>query len=824
MRSVRFPMAMRRQPPPVRPVLITDGLLVTSDAAWAWYVVPTAATDWLGEPQLDAQVDRAGGELARLFGAGDLHLKILWGRLSASDYIDSVRRTSSRWAGNVEAWWGVAASRIDSLALPQRQVLLGVRLASRGEAGLRRAARSVEDAVGAGGSSRVGSRELAGYLSAADALARRLSRSIFAALPAPAELIAWSLSREANRTETWVPTGPIITGPQLARLLTTQVRPHVDCVELVGPNSRSWVATLVCSEFGEELEVPGGEWLLRLGEVDGCSVDFSSRLRILNPQTAIRQAREVEALGKEQMRSASAGRAGEPPLEITETVEAMRQVTRDIARSGMTMLVDDPRWVVAGKSRDELDAHVDAVIQLYGGMGIDLYRLPFVQRALWLEQLPGDRRRVSDFAHTRPTSTLAGSWFWGGSVVGDEGPYLGVLTGSTPGLFRLNLLGAAARGDATTTVLVGRSGRGKTTAMMMLALHAAHSDAWVTLLDIKGDCGGLVDQARLNGLPADLVQLGPEYAGVLDPFLYMAPGDAKLEAAAVLLGMLHPHRRASAEEQITRAVNAVARDAGPALSRVVDRLLHGESDVAREVGAELAELGDNPLAGPVVGRLAPNAVGLGTSRGLRVLQIPGVQLPSAAATDETWTLRQRLSVMVFRSCIGYTQYVGGSLREMPKVIAIPELHLITRSEDGRAFVDATARLGRALKTNLILDTQVAVDLARLEGVREQATTVVAFEAVTSAEQDAVAELLGLEPSDEIRHRLATLGQAGAEQVAKGHAVVRDWRGRVATVQWDLMTDQIQHTLSTSPPQDDAEQDVVDDVGAGQRSARQELTP
>lgn len=803
MSVVRIPSLFHRQPPPLRPVLITDGLLVTAEAAWAWYEVPTAATDWLSEADIDAGTDAAASDLARLFGTGaELHLKIVWGRVSANRYLTDLHRVVSRGAGDAAGWVRLCAARIDSLALPQRHILLGARVATRGEGGWRRRTRRVEDTLGVAGTGRVSGKELAEYTAAVDTLARRLTRSTFRARPAPAELIAWSLARELHRTDLWVPTGRVVAGPRLARLIAGQVRPRADHVELLGPRGRTFVATLVCGEFAEELEIPGSEWLLRLGELDGCSVDFSSRFRILPPRAAVKRAREVEQLGKEQIRSASAGAAGEPPLEITETVDAMREVTRDIARSGMSMLVDDPRWVVTADTAEQLDERVDQVVQLYGGMGIDLYRLPYAQRALWLEQLPGETRRVHDFSHTRPTATLAGSWFWGGSVVGDEaGPYLGVLTGSTPGIVRLHLLGAAGRGDATTTVLVGRSGRGKTTAMMMLCLHAAHAAAWVTFIDMKGDCTGLAEQAAANGIPSELVRLGEAHAGVMDPFVYMPPAEARLEAAAALLAMLHPRRRASAEEHITRAVNATAREPYPALAKAVDRLAAGQVEGAHELGAELAELADNPLGAPVVGRLAHGATGLGTSRGLRVIQIPGVQLPSAGSDEGAWTLRQRLSIVLFRAAIGYTQYVAGHLRGMAKVIAIPELHLITRSEDGRAFIDASARLGRALNTNLILDTQVAVDFVRLEGVREQATTVIAFQAVTSTEQDAVAELLGLDPGEDVRRRLATLGHLGGGQGAKGHAVMRDWRGRIASVQFDLITDQIARTLSTTPPED-----------------------
>src|SRR5690606_31153459 len=105
---------------------------------------------------------------------------------------------------------------------------------------------------------------------------------------------------------------------------------------------------------------------------------------------------------------------------------------------------------------------------------------------------PGDQLRVPDLGHVRDVTALSGSWWWGGAKVGDDrGPIVGYLTGSTPGVFRNDVTAGSDRGDATTTAFVGRSGRGKTTAMMLSLLDAGFRGSYALALDFKGDLGGL---------------------------------------------------------------------------------------------------------------------------------------------------------------------------------------------------------------------------------------------------------------------------------------------------------------------------------------------
>jgi hypothetical protein len=742
-----------------------------------------------------------------------------WGQLSAEDY--RAGAGSVRSAGQREDWVRLNADRIESLGLPTLRVYLGRQLSVRNAGALRSARAKVEDAAGLGPAG-VSLSEESSAEAAHQVIANKLQRSRLAGSgSASAAEVAWLISWELDRESAWTPTTGRIEGAAVSRLLHAKVRPRADHVELIGKTSRVFVATLVCAEFAD-LELPGGEWLDRLSEIPDVRADFSGRLEFETTRDGVKRWRETEKSAKEQIRTAEAGSAGAAPEEVYDTLETARGMVRGLRRDGMSMLVSDPRWVVSASSPQELDERVEIVEQFYGGLGLELWRPPYVQKQLWLEQLPGDQRRVPEFYQYQPAITLAGSWFYGGMELGDaDGPYVGTLTGTHAGIVRMNLLASANRGDATTALFLGKSGSGKTTAMMMCCLNAALDDAWVAFVDFKGDCAGLVDVARDWGVPAELVRLNAEFPGVLDAYGFMPAHEAKTESVAQLLGMLPASQRAAAEGFVLAAAERVSATPEPSNAATVADLI-GQGGAAGELGMRLADLASQDLGRPIAGERRSDQTPLDSSRGLRVLQFPGLTLPKVGVPESEWTLPQRLSMVVFRGAIAYTTYVANRLRDMAKLVALPELHLITSTSDGVAFVDAVARTGRALKTNLLLDSQVAVDVLRMDGVREQATFVCAFEATSVSEQNAILEILNVEPSPEWRERLGALapmrvGDDGIARKVKGHAVLRDREGNVGEMQWDVLTTAIRDGLSTTPPEDQVRYDAdgnhsVDDDG------------
>lgn len=824
-----------RSAPPPRYLALADGLTVTETHAEAWYVLSSSNTDLMSETARDAEHDQASSALARILAGQDCHLRILWSPLNAADY--RVEAEELFTAGDFAAWADARVERLDDLALSQRQLLLGVRIQERSGQTQARSRSGVQDAFGIRKTG-IPQRELARL----DALARRLGRQLettpWRAKPAPVEVLAWMIAREQHRA-TSLPTpnsAGVISGAKLAALTRGRVVPYPDHVRVMDAQGEvaAWTSVLTMDSFPEEMESPGpGEWLRTVSEItyvpeydeDGVDPDVqilpvnpepSVRFKVLHRRDALKLTEETRKLAKEQGDSAAQHSAATPAADIIETEETMTQLARDMKREDVTLLEDHPRLVVSSDvSLEDLRSKIDAVTTHYGGLGIEVSVGTEEQKELWLETLPGDKVRVPDLSHIRTVSALAGSWFWGGASVGDDtGPVIGYLTGSTPGLVRNDLTGGSARGDATTTAFIGRSGRGKTTAMMMSLLDAAFRGSFVLALDFKGDMGGLVAAGRRFGLNAHLVETGAQYAGVADLFTLLTGESAERAQTEVpaQLGIALPQhlRMRGAETPIQSAVNEVIAAGEPRVWKVIEYLRESTDELARETGQALFELAQTGLGAPFMGRATGDNMFMRSEPGIWVVQIPGISLPAPDDDREDWSVHQRLSVALVHSMLAFGISMAGrkDLRGLRKAIAVPEVHVLTATREGSSFLQYIARVGRALQTALVIDTQDPESLAKLTGLIEQITTMFGFQLTTSEQQDALAALLDLPVGEHTRALIQAIGVGFDQEIRHGHAIMRDRRFQSATVQFDVPSAELLELLSTTPKVDNGGADLT----------------
>lgn len=808
-------------------VALADGLVITDAHAEAWYILGSSNTDLMSEQARDAELDAASSALARTLAGYDCHLRVLWSPLNAADY--AAEAAGMFTAGAWDEWAALRVQRLEQIGLPSRHLLLGIRLTARAGQVQKLGRKGVSEGLGL--TSSVGSRELARLDAQMRRLGRRLESSPWKAQPAAVEMLAWMISREQHRAAP-LPSASagVVGGAKLAALTRGRILPHPDHLRVVDARGKvaAWVSVLSMPGFPEQMENPGnGEWLRILSEINyvpavdddqldpdldpaalilPVSPEASVRFRVLPKRGALKKVDEARRLAKEQRNSAAKASAEDPGLAIEETEDVMAQLTRDMRREDVTLVEDHPRLVVTSTtSLDDLRARVDAVITHYGGLGIDVCVGEEEQRELWLESQPGDELRVPDLGHTRDVTALSGSWWWGGAKVGDDhGPIVGYLTGSTPRAFRNDVTAGSDRGDATTTAFVGRSGRGKTTAMMLSMLDAGFRGGYCLALDFKGDLGGVVTAARRYGLNAHLVETGPRFAGACDLFALLASEGTDVARGEVpaQLSIAIPEwlRERGAETPITRAVNEVIRAGQPATWKVIEYLRGMDDELGRETGEALYELSQNALGAPFMGRPTGASPPLTPEPGIWVVQMPGLSLPGADAGRKEWNPAQRLSVALMHSMLAFGVTTAGrrDLRGLRKVVCVPEVHVLTATREGANFLQYIARVGRALATALLLDTQDPESLVRLVGVIEQLTTVVGFQLTTRDQQDALAELLGLPKDGHTRALIRSVGLLPDGEIRHGHCVIRDRRFSCATVQWDVPSLELLELLDTSP--------------------------
>lgn len=819
---------VRKTPPPAYHT-IADGLLITDTKAEAWYSLSTANLDIETDAGKLISLDRVMVAASKALEDRQCHLKILWGRIDGNGYLDSVQDLYDGGMGNGEEWAQMWAERVDDLGLPERHLMLGVVIEKRGGARTGQAARKVNAALDEN-PDRLSDIEMTDYFQQARRIMKALSTSPLKARMASAESIAWMISRETARIKNPVPKRGQITGAQMSHLVASKVIPFADHVRLYNEAGKvaMYGAILPIIDFPEEMTVPGeGEWLQTLSDIskiaeigrdeDGDVIDgyvpvfadASIRFQGVPRRKALKMVDEARRSAKEQRKSAEKHSTGEVSPDIEDAEAKNEALITDIRKSGTSLVTQHPRLVITATTKEELDDNIQAVQNHYLDRGITVGRGEDEQRDLWLEMLPGDTLRVTDLGQTQTDVAFWGSFFWAGSVVGEKsGGMAGYTTGTTTSLFRPSILGGGKRGDRTTTAYVGVSGVGKSTAMgleIISEMLTGPGPCHVTMPDFKGDLTGFSLVAQAMGIDSECIQIGPEYAGAFDMFRVMEP--AKAPGAVQRIFQLQAadarHIDIAASSSLKYAVQEQTESRNPTTYGVIQRMMKDEEKAVREFGQYLADLSKGALGAILLG--APQGKeALTTEPGFWMLQIPNLTLPPSGSDPSDWDAEQRMSLALMQCVTTYCMSVSSSkeLRQMRKLVAVPEVHLMLKAYGGPAFLESIARMGRAFDASLAIDTQDCTSIAEMDGIIEQLQGVRVFRLTSEKQQDAAAKMLGMDPSAQLRSVISSLAYAEADDTLhKGLALVMDWRGEVATVQYDYPSAHIANVMSTNPDAD-----------------------
>lgn len=815
-----------RQAPPPAYHTITDGLLITATKAEAWYDLATANLDTATTDEKLDNLDAVMTAVGKALGDRHCHLKLMWGRYDGRAYYEDVQNLYDGGLGEGRKWAQMWAERIDALGLPERHLMLGVTIELRGGAAAASVKRTANAAVGEN-PDRLSDKELADYQIIARRIMKALGSCPLRARQATAEKIAWMIGRETARVKQTVPRDGQIKGARLSHLLSSKAVPYADHLEILTESGEvgMYTAVLPIIDFPDEYEIPGeAEWLRTLSTITKLAetgtdeagepifeevpvfADASIRFQGVPRRAALKMADEARRTAKEQRRSAAKHSAGEVSTEVEDAETDNEQLKVDIKRNGTSLVVHHPRLIVTATSKEDLEDNAQALINHYADLGITVTRGEDEQRDFWLELLPGDALRVSDLGQTVTDVAFWGSFFWAGSKVGDaHGGISGMTTGTTASLFRSNVLGAADRGDTTTTLYGGRSGRGKSTAMMIELLSAIQEGpepAWATLVDAKGDLGGLISVCETLGIPNGLVQIDEKNSGAADMFRAVEPAaaPAAVQRQLALMAMDADHVAIAASSTLRYATEEAKESDTPSTYGVIQRMMRDEEKPVASFGRYLNDLAEDPLGKIVLGPPTGETF-LTDQAGLWLLQVPRLSLPDAHSMQSDWDAYNRLSMAVLQGITTYALAISSSkpLRSRRKGVAIPECHLFLNAHGGAGFLDQIARMGRAFNTSLILDTQDCTSIAEVPGLVEQLQGVRIFQLTSEQQQDAASKLLGLKPDASTRRMIHGLARIeGADVLRKGHALVRDWLENVATVQFDYPSPEVAEAMSTDP--------------------------
>jgi hypothetical protein len=530
--------------------------------------------------------------------------------------------------------------------------------------------------------------------------------------------------------------------------------------------------------------------------VDAC---FSARYVSNDRAVALARRRIIDAdntYGEE-----SHGDHG-PSAATSYRPEAARELEEYLgSESHPPLLRASISLALGAPTHDELEARVQQLRREYGSL--KLHRPLGDQLRLFVGHLPAQRSLVRDYDDFLVVEQFGAMVPNATHAVGSEvGPYIGyTLSGShQPVLFELT---EASRTSRPPSILcAGTLGSGKTLFLQLLLYQAFLQGSRIVDIDPKGD-------HRLDELPGvgehtEVIELSGDerYRGMLDPLRIAPAGTEEDLATSFLIDVLPAPMPAQWKTEIRKAVRRVSSDVSSqaTCSLVIQALMRGGKE-AKEAGSALAVYADTGLARLGFARTGSSLTDAGSMQ-VTSIRIRNLPRPAAGMARSELTEEERIGQAVLRLLAAYAMHLAGSDRSRHKVLGFDESWFLLQDSAGRRLIEHLNRWGRSEFSTPILATHLVSDA-------EQIDNLIGARFVFGMESDAEAAkalaLLRLDPDDQgLRERLLSF--------RRGRCLMRDYWGRVGSIQVDLADASLLAALDTTPVETPASE--TRDVRAG----------
>jgi len=761
-----------------------DGPILYTDAEVWWYAKLTPThLDYLTAGQRDGVAADASVTWAGLVGR-EVHVTTVVGTENPLDWAAKLADRAWRPQDDWPAWQRMSVEAVAGRRFKTKTTYVGVKLGDR-RAPLfgKRAAKLLGELDVRAGTvdPMITGEELERWRREAVKVCRPLMAGTMGAEPCTGDEVARLIAHSTLRShDIPIPTGGDRWGPgEIVGLTEGRLVRGPNYVKAVGPFGReTYHAVLTTARIPDPLVWNDGPpWLCLPEWVDGL-VEVSARWEVIDWRRASKDVRKRIAAARDTERSAAD--AGAPASEQDARILASAtELEAKLEERHEALGYAHTRFVCTADTAGALDELVEDVTEHYRSEAdISLARPALDQLPLVREAMPGGKVEVPSYRTQHDIDAFGMGLPHATSGVGDgNGPYFGWTTGEL--MVRPVMLDpweCVRRKEsqkATTFVVTGTLGAGKTASIMRVVRDAQENGARIVAVDPKGDL------ARLAGLSGDVdvIDLNDAPDGILDPWQLIDTPDAAKMVALEVINRLMPVQTGPQTLAILKAVKAEAAGPDPSLAGVLVKLSEG-SDEAREVFEMLDMASDLPFARLAFRRRGAEAFKLGD--GLTVITTPGIELPTAgtALTSMSWAERLAFTAMYLVGT--YARRVALHAEpDRPKLIVMDEAWVLTATDQGRKLIDECSRMGRSRKLVLLMASQSAVDFADPK-VRTCISTVVAHRIGSHDEGEAVAKLLDIAPSE-------TLG-VDLFHLQTGEAIVRDLFGNVARVKVSLEHD------------------------------------
>ena len=782
-----------------------DRILLSEHSAWAYFRLPTFSYEFTTGEEREALATNLTIALAAIrMQDAEIHLRIAHRTYPAAEWALKLDKTSDSGAG-WRAYLEEMYSHVWAKDFWSKEVYLGVRLGKRGVQlqgslgailGFYRKSERVlgleDDAID--------EREIKRWTEQAERLGRALSGGALRARHATSVEVAWLFQHAVTGALADPPPSAVAKrrwgAGEIEALIEGAIHNGRSNLRMEQPGGESYTAYLSFARFPDLMPFPDGEPWLHYADSMSFPVEISSRMRLIPPALAskdvsrkLAHARDMDA----HIREAGA----EAPIALAEQIDAARMLEHGITKERLPFVYGWHRLIVTAHTEELLVQRVDAVVEHYRDIGIDVVNSTGDQFSLFSESLPGDRIRLNAYAQRQPLRTIAGGMPVATVDLGDRtdesgggwtGPYIGETLGRARSIVHFDPLVAAARNRPTAIAITGEPGGGKTTLALLLIYQMALRGVTVAAIDPKGDAEALVELLKARGRKARILPLGSAAPGLLDPFGFGDDLAAKKTMATETLRLLLPRMSEERESAMIQAVGAVANGERPSLGKVVDHLEESDDPASKNLGAVLRSMSEMRLASLCFDPYGGERID--TEGWTTVFTLGGLTLPDVAINREDYSYEQRLSVALMYLVSQFARRLMHGLdRRLPKAIFLDEAWAITSTPEGAKLVPEVSRMGRSRNTALILVSQNAGDLLN-EQVTNCLSSVFSFRSSERGEVGDVMSLLGVEPSEEHMSVLRNLGN--------GECIFRDLDGRAGRIGVDLISEELQRWLDTNP--------------------------
>jgi hypothetical protein len=803
-----------------------DRILLTDSSAWAYFRLPTVSYEFITPEEREALATNITIALAAIrMPDAEVHLRVAHRTYPAAEWALALNTTSDEgpgWRDYLEELY----RHVWAKDFWTKEVYLGVRLGPRGAqlgdgvfSQLFGFYQRGEKALGLE-DDHVPKAEVAKWTGHAERLGRALAASALYARHATSTEIAWLFQHAATGS---LGDPPPSASPkrrwgrgEIESLVEGQIHNGRSLLRMEQPHGESYVAHLSFARFPDLMPFPDGEPWMHFADQLPFPVEISSRMRLISPVKASKDvARKLAHARDMDIHIREAG--AEAPLALAEQIDAARMLEHGITKERLPFVYGWHRLIVSAPTEEICVQRVEAVVEHYRDMGIDIVNSTGDQFSLFCEALPGERVRVNAYAQRQPLRTIAGGMATATVDLGDRvdetnagwmGPYIGETLGRARSIVHFDPLVAAARNRPTAIAITGEPGGGKTTLALLMIYQMALRGVTVAVIDPKGDADSLVRLLQERGRKARIIPLGSAAPGLLDPFSFGDDLAAKKTMATETLRLLLPRMSEERESAMIQAVAAVSNGPDPSLGKVVDFLEQAGDAASKNLGAVLRSMSEMHLA-----RLCFDPSGgdqIDTEGWTTVFTLGGLTLPDAATGRDDYSYEQRLSVALLYLVAQFARgLMNGLDRRTPKAIFLDEAWAITSTPEGAKLVPEVSRMGRSRNTALVLVSQNAGDLLN-EQVTNCLSSVFAFRSSERVEVENVMALLGVDPSEEHKAVLRSLGN--------GECVFRDLDGRAGRIGVDLVSGELLRRLDTNPTHDKSD-DNVHDLSGGDRVGR-----